>query len=64
MTKTMTEYSSVGDNLEDVTESDLEKESLIRKPDLVIEYFMVSASYVKYENKIDPKYLSKIWRVD
>ena len=44
MTKAMTENSSIVDNLEDVTDSCLQTESLIRAPDAAIEEFMASTN--------------------
>ena len=63
-TEAMTKYSSIGDNLEDVTISDLEIESMMRDPDSLIGNFMVIASHVKYNNKIGAEHLSKVWRVE
>ena len=51
----MTKDSIIGENLEDVNESDLEIEELMREPDSVIEEFMVSTSHVKDENKTSTK---------
>ena len=64
MTKAIHEYSSIGDNFEDVTDSDLEIESLKREPDSVIEDFIVSASYTKDVSKKGTEHLSKIWRIN
>ena len=55
----MTRDYSVGDNIEDVTNSDLEVESLMREPDSLTEEFVVRDSQVKYENKICQKHLRK-----
>ena len=60
----MAEDSIISYNLEDVADSDLEIESLVRKPDLVIEEFMVRTSHIKDEKNIRSKYLRKVWRVN
>ena len=46
-TESMTEYSIIGDILEDVTDSDLEIEFFMKEPDSMIEEFMASASYAE-----------------
>ena len=46
--KSMNKDSSFGDNLEDVADSDLEIDNLMREPCPVIEECLVSAYYVEY----------------
>ena len=64
VTEAMPEDSSFGDNLEDLTNSVLETEILMREPDSSIEEFVVRYSYIKDESKIGAKNLSKVWRID
>ena len=52
MTEAMNEYLIIVYNLEDTTDSDLKKESLMRKLDSVIGEFMESTSHTKDDHKI------------
>ena len=60
MTETMTEDSSIGDNLEDLTVLDLEIESLKREPNSVVEVFILIVSHIKDNNKIGANHISKV----
>ena len=59
MNNYMTEYSNFRDNLEDVTDLDLQIESLMKELDSVIKECVVSTSYVKDESKISACYVRK-----
>ena len=56
----MIEDSRFGDNLEAVTDSDLEIEILVREPDSEMEEFVMSTSHVKDEINIGAEHLISI----
>ena len=64
ITESMAYDLSTGDDLEDMTYSDLEIESWIQEPDSIIEEFMLSTPHLKDKNKIGAKLLSKVGRID
>ena len=62
-TESITEDSSIGENVKDVTDSYSEIDLLMIELDSVIEAFL-GASHVKDENEIGAKTLSKVWHID
>ena len=62
-TRAVTEDSSVGDNFEDLTNSDLEIESLKRKPYSAIEEIVVRTSHVNDKSDTCAECLSNSWSV-
>ena len=60
----MTEFSSIKDNLEEVTDSDLKIKSLMHEPDSVIEEIMTRMPCIRDSNKIGTEHLSKVWCID
>ena len=64
ITEDMTEDSSIGDDIEDITILCLEIESLTKEVDLLCEEFMVSASHIKVKSKISTDNLIKVWYID
>ena len=60
ITEAMTEDSSIGENIEDAADWDIEIEILMKEPYSLIEEFMVSTFHAKNEIKISVEHLRKV----